>query len=135
MNRPVATFLSGALLLVTGGCLSTSADIGEHHATPAVLDMNLANKQKLESAASQLLYGRKVSFSLSAFAESNMVSIEKVSSRDERGQLLNGRELEPEVIVFSLWKHEQKCWLKRDDTDKRFFLDGVTCDFEEKVAD
>lgn len=105
--------------------MSTSADANE--SVLAVVDKSSANQLELENAASQLLFGRNLNLLPSAFTTSSRVSIERKPSLDERGQPLNGRELNPGVIVFSLWKQGEQCWLKRDDTGKRVLLNGVAC--------
>ncbi|MBW8190638.1 hypothetical protein K0504_06270 [Neiella marina] len=105
--------------------MSTSADANEP--VPAVLDESAGNKQALESAASQLLFDRKLSLSPLAFTTSSRVPIEKKQARDAQGKLLNGRELQSEVIVFSLWQQDGECWLQRDDTDQRILLTDVAC--------
>lgn len=126
MSKLAATLVSGVLLLTAGGCMSTT--LGTYaEAAPAVVQMNAAYKQQLENAASQLLYGREIRFTASAFTTSNTLSIERTQAVDNRGLLVNGRETKPEVIVFSLWIDNQQCWLKREDTAKTVTLDAVVC--------
>ncbi|WP_087505977.1 hypothetical protein [Neiella marina] len=125
MSRLATVVCAGFSLVALAGCLSTSADANEP--MPALVEMNSATKQTLERAASELLFGRQLSFSSSAFTTNSKVLIDKKQARDSQGQLLNGRELQAEVIAFTLWKQNQQCWLQRDDTEARVVLNGVSC--------
>ncbi|MBD1390909.1 hypothetical protein IC617_15875 [Neiella sp. HB171785] len=125
MTKLLTALHCSILLLAIGGCMSTVADTNEPVA--AVVASGDANKQALERAASELLFGRQIRFSATAFTDSSRVSIEKNQTRDGQGLPLNGRELQAEVIVFSLWKQAEQCWLKREDTEKQVLVEGVDC--------
>lgn len=103
--------------------MSTAAD----DATPALLDSTTRVKPQLEKAASQLLFGRKIRLSSSAFTTSHTLLVEQKQHKDKHGLPIDGRQMETKAILLSLWTDGQQCWLKRQDTGKQVLLESLRC--------
>ncbi|MEM0909619.1 MAG: hypothetical protein AAGJ37_01515 [Pseudomonadota bacterium] len=107
---------------------TTQANALPDPAQPAVLVE--ADRVSLEAALQALLYGRKVSVNKDAFTTANTLIIERTVAKNDRGQLMEGREPMQASIVFSLWTNGGRCWVKRNDTDATVLLapeDKVSC--------
>jgi len=84
----------------------------------------------ITNAIQKLMFGRKVNIASNAFKEDYKLMIERSPATDDRGQPLNGREPMQPGIVFSLFMDDDRCLLRRDDTDDVVVLepsDKVSC--------
>lgn len=120
------------------GCIVAISDTSSKGASqgsssmpvPAILlSLNDEQKNALQQAASNLLYGRDVKLNNNAFATSATLSIERIAAKDQQQRPIDGRivDTKDKFIELSLWIKSGKCWLKRKDTDISALVEGLNC--------
>jgi hypothetical protein len=116
-----AAFVAGTLALA--GCLVPVAPPG----VPAVLTTPTGRTHaELVRVVSRALNGAPVTIADSALTSDDVLIVERVVRRDERGRAINGREVgRPET--FRLVKLGPRCVLVQMRTGRRWTLKSATC--------
>lgn len=122
----VAIGLIAIVLTLASGCAMTEAtnesDLVEAYAS----NLNLAQKQVIESKISSWFNGVKITLADDVFSESSQVSIERKAHTDDRGLLIEGRHNNPS-FTFTLLTDGEHCILRNDQTSDTETLTGVSC--------
>ncbi|WP_288389751.1 hypothetical protein [uncultured Alteromonas sp.] len=122
----VAIGLCAFPLAFASGCAMTSAikesDLVEAYAS----NLNLTQKQQIESKISSWFGGVKVTLADDVFTESSQVSIERKAHMDERRLPVEGRHNNP-AFTFTLLTDGKNCVLRNNQTGETETLSGVTC--------
>lgn len=122
----VAIGLIAIVLTLASGCAMTEAtnesDLVEAYAS----NLNLAQKQVIESKISSWFGGVKITLADDVFSESSQVSIERIAHTDDRGLLIEGRHNNP-AFTFTLLTDGEHCILRNDQTSDTETLTGVSC--------
>ncbi|MBQ4831320.1 hypothetical protein R1T43_05915 [Alteromonas sp. CI.11.F.A3] len=113
-------------LAFASGCATTApnqeSDLVEAYAS----NLNLAQKQQIESKISSWFGGVKITLADDVFSESSQVSIERKAHMDERRLPIEGRHNNP-AFTFTLLTDGKHCILRNNQTGETEMLSGVTC--------
>tara|TARA_B100001063_G_C16590430_1_gene465373 strand:+ start:409 stop:825 length:417 start_codon:yes stop_codon:yes gene_type:complete len=125
-------FLKGAIGLfaialgLASGCAMTEdtneSDLVEAYAS----NLNLAQKQQIESKISSWFGGLKITLADDVFSESSQVSIERKAHMDERRLPIEGRHNNP-AFTFTLLTDGKQCILRNNQTGDTETLSGISC--------
>jgi len=113
-------------LAFASGCATTApsqeSDLVEAYAS----NLNLAQKQQIESKISSWFGGVKITLADDVFSESSQVSIERKAHMDERRLPIEGRHNNP-AFTFTLLTDGKHCILRNNQTGETEMLSSVTC--------
>ena len=122
----IAIGLCAFPLAFASGCAMTSvtkeSDLVEAYAS----NLNLAQKQQIESKISSWFGGVKITLANDVFSESSQVSIERKAHMDERRLPVEGRHKNP-AFTFTLLTDGKNCVLRNNQTGETETLSGITC--------
>ncbi|ANB21555.1 MAG: hypothetical protein JXQ95_11165 [Alteromonas stellipolaris] len=113
-------------LAFASGCATTAPnqeiDLVEAYAS----NLNLAQKQQIESKISSWFGGLKITLADDVFSESSLVSIERKAHMDERRLPIEGRHNNP-AFTFTLLTDGKHCILRNNQTGETETLSGISC--------
>ncbi|MDO6568572.1 hypothetical protein Q4561_15980 [Alteromonas sp. 1_MG-2023] len=113
-------------LTLASGCTTTDviseSDLVEAYAS----NLNLAQKQEIESKISSWFGGVKITLADDVFSESSQVGIERKAHTDDRGLLIEGRHNNP-AFLFTLLTDGKHCVLRNNQTGDTETLSSVRC--------
>lgn len=99
-------------------------------ALPALLKSPSAdNRLLLESAIGDLLNSQPIKLADNVFTLKSTIIIEPKQSMDNRGNLLDGREIR-QADTFTLLFEDDKCYLKHDQSEQTKLLVDIRCKAE-----
>ena len=94
----------------------------------ALLTQPSAESRKIiENAIGELLNSQPIKLADNVFTEQSTVIIERIQSKDSRGKLLNGREVD-QADTFSLLSRDSNCYVRHDQSGTTKLLVNISCE-------